>query len=172
MGYNAYITRRKQWSDGDGSSITEGEWFAHVGADPELIELYWNRGNIEGKNPDIALVRKMVAAATALGATVQGDDGESYDSAGKPIPPPPPSLVSRVAWWIRNQLSRGATPAEEASVPFMVGDRVRDPWGNSGRVTGIDVRAEHGLGRVTVKYEDGRISHTSAHSSGFWRADA
>ena len=38
----------------------------------------WFKGNIYTKNPDEALIGKMVHIARALHATVQGDDGEIY----------------------------------------------------------------------------------------------
>src|SRR3712207_100808 len=99
MGYDLHITRATQWSDNAGAEIPADEWLALVERDPELtLEpengpyfarwtgpsrypdpwLDWFRGNIYTKNPDGALLRKMVALAAALGARVQGDDGEVY----------------------------------------------------------------------------------------------
>ena len=39
------------------------------------------RGNIYTKNPDEPILAKMLQIAVALGARVQGDDGEFYRSA-------------------------------------------------------------------------------------------
>ena len=48
-----------------------------------------------------------------------------------------------------------------AALPFQVGDRVADTWGNQGVVTEIDPSAEHGLGRIRLRYDDGRqLDHT------------
>ena len=171
MGYGLHITRRKSWSDEHGPAITEQEWLAQVGGDADLAALYWDHGNVEAKNPDEALVRKMVSVAARLNATVQGDDGESYDSAGDPVPPPPPGILSRVATWIRNRASPGAAPLAESSLPFKVGDRVRDALGNLGRVTEIDVRAEHGLGRISVRCDDGRTLSFAAVAHGLEPAE-
>ena len=171
MGYDVHITRRKDWSDATGPAISEQEWLVHARNDDELSALVWNRGNVDAKNPDTNLVVKMVAVAAAIGATVQGDDGESYDRSGKAVSPPQPGLTSRLANWVANTFSRGAVPLDPASLPFKVGDRVRDPWGNVGSVAEIDVRAEHGLGRVTVKFEGGRIAHLAAGAHGLERAD-
>ena len=172
MGYEAHITRRKNWSDGAGPAISEQEWLAHVNDDPGLAELvHWNRGNVDAKNPDDALLARMVAAAAALGATVQGDDGETYDQSGNASPPPPPGLLSRVNSWLTNRFSSGAEPIDEGTLPFKVGDRVRDFRGSSGRVTEIDVRAQHGLGRITVRFDDGQVSHFAAAAHGLDRVD-
>ena len=171
MGYNAYITRRKAWSDDLGPSISEHEWAAYCSADPDLASLVCDRGNVEAKNPDRALLLKMVSVAAHLGASVQGDDGEVYDAEGNPVHPRI-GLVSRIGSWVRNHVSSGATPISASSLPFKVGDRVRDTWGNIGSVTEIDVRAERGLGRITVKYEDGRTLSSTAIAHGLDRADA
>jgi hypothetical protein len=172
MGYEAHITRRKSWSDAAGPAITEREWLAKIGDDPDLTALVWNDGNVDVKNPDERLVRKMVSVAAALGATVQGDDGESYDSAGNPVAPPRPGILSRVVAWFVDRTTPAAEPLAESSLPFKVGDRVRDALGHLGSVTEIDVRAAHGLGRITVKYEDGRTGSWTAAAHGLERVDA
>jgi hypothetical protein len=172
MGYGVHITRRKSWSDADGTAITEQEWLAQVGGDSDLASLYWDDGNVDAKNPDTALVRKMVSVAAVLRATVQGDDGESYDGAGNPVPSPQPGILSRIATWVANRTSTGATPVAASSLPFQMGDRVRDAVGHLGSVTEIDVLAEHGLGRITVKYDDGRTLSWTAVAHGLERADA
>ena len=171
MGYEVHITRRKSWSDAGGLAITEAEWLAQVRGDPDLASLRWNDGNIDAKNPDQPLIRKMVSVAAVLSATVQGDDGESYNSAGNPVPPPRPGIMSRVIAWLGDRASPRMEPLAESSLPFKVGDRVRDTWGNLGRVTEIDVRAEHGLGRITVRCEDGRILSSAAAAHSWERAD-
>jgi len=172
MGYEAHITRRKSWSDADGPAITEREWLSQIGDDPDLASLRWNDGNLDAKNPDQRLIRKMVSIAAALSATVQGDDGESYNSAGNPVPPPQAGILSRVVAWVVDRTSRRAKPLEESSLPFKVGDRVRDALGHLGTVTEIDVRAAHGLGRITVRYEDGATVIWTAAAHGLERADA
>jgi len=171
MGYDVHITRRNLWSDGGGISITEQEWLTCASTDPTLAPLVWNHGNIDAKNPDHALVLKMVSVAADLGATVQGDDGEFYDSEGTPVQRKT-GLLSRAISWVRNRASSGAKRVAPSSLPFKVGDRVRDSWGNVGSVTSIDVGAEHGLGRITVKFQDGRTLHWAAHAHGLERVDA
>lgn len=171
MGYDVHITRRKSWSDESGPAISEQEWLAHARGDADLEALVCSGGNVDAKYPDAALLAKMVAAAAALGATVQGDDGETYDLSGSATPAPQPGVMARIAGWFTNRLSSGAAPLEEAALPFKVGDRVRDAWGNVGRVTAIDLRADHGLGRITVRLEDGRISHSVAAAHGLEAAD-
>jgi hypothetical protein len=99
MGYDLHITRRASWSDEDGLAITLAEWQQLVADDPELAFdsgtardtaswsgdstldepwLMWCDGEVRTKNPDEALIRKMIALAAQLDAQVQGDDGEVY----------------------------------------------------------------------------------------------
>lgn len=100
MGYDLHITRRQSWSDGDGPEITKEEWLAYVARssdlespDPEsdyvlwrgeskheIPWLCWGFGNISTKNPDRALIVKMIQIARDLNARVEGDDGEEYES--------------------------------------------------------------------------------------------
>ena len=98
MGYDLHITRRTDWSM-TGNDVTVPEWLAYVARDPELslwpengpymarwsgkskhsdAWLDWFKGNVYTKNPDQALIEKMIHIAHELGATVQGDDGETY----------------------------------------------------------------------------------------------
>jgi hypothetical protein len=101
MGYDLHITRGAHWAENEGHEITCEEWLALVAHDPELTLdpvngdqyalwsgpsqypepwLKWWRGNISTKNPDKTLIVKMINIASKLGARVQGDDGEFYDS--------------------------------------------------------------------------------------------
>ena len=112
MGYDLHITRAEWHNQNDGHWITAREWLDYVKGDPELrlagfngkhFTLWsgtceypdpwfdWRRGNIYSKNPDAPIVEKMVAIATALGAKVQGDDGEVYTGGGlsEYVPAPP-----------------------------------------------------------------------------------
>ena len=101
MGYNLYITRRRDWHDDVGPSITREEWFTLIDDDPELSlksdseGMYANwvgectypdpwfaydehLGTIDTKNPDEPIIQKMLDIAARLDARVQGDDGEIY----------------------------------------------------------------------------------------------
>lgn len=96
MGYDLHITRKDDWSDEEGPTITPEEWLVVAQADPELTPTgdssggvpYFSYGNhgglwyIEGelrcKSPDEPMIRKMSALAERLVANVQGDDGERY----------------------------------------------------------------------------------------------
>jgi hypothetical protein len=101
MGYDVHITRKKFWGSEDGPAISAEEWLKYVASDPQLrldptskrhgvtldIKaeypnpwLEWFEGDIYTKNPDDAIRTKMVQIAAALGAKVQGDDGEIYRS--------------------------------------------------------------------------------------------
>jgi hypothetical protein len=101
MGYDLHITRRTNWSH-NGDDISLEEWLEIIKNDPELKLdtangpyfalwsgkstlqdpwLDWFDGQIQTKNPDGALINKMVIIANKLGARFQGDDGEFYTSA-------------------------------------------------------------------------------------------
>ncbi|MFC5666332.1 hypothetical protein ACFP3U_25610 [Kitasatospora misakiensis] len=82
MGYDVHITRRENWWDEEGQDISAAEWDAVIAADPGLmvVPLWWNAGRIVSKNPSDAVIATMREVAKALGARVQGDDGEYYDA--------------------------------------------------------------------------------------------
>jgi hypothetical protein len=105
MGYEIHITRKTDWSDEDGPMIGEEEWLRLIEMDTELSldretqcsfgdeavvfaawkgepgSLRWFNGEITTKDPDRALILKMVQIAERLGAKVHGDDGEEYPGA-------------------------------------------------------------------------------------------
>ena len=101
MGYDLYITRKRNWFDDNGPAISRDEWLAIVESDPELslrpndefLTANWNGDckypdpwfsycatatAIETKNPDEPIIAKMLELAARLGARVQGDEGEVY----------------------------------------------------------------------------------------------
>lgn len=65
MGYDIHITRAEEWSDNDAAQISRADSF---------------EGNVDTKNPDHAVLAKALELAGVLGARVQGDDGELYES--------------------------------------------------------------------------------------------
>ena len=195
MGYELHITRRPLWSDDTGPIIDEPEWRRIIEADPELSldlqtrcvmsdgefvfaewkgepdALGWYRGEIVTKNPDEPLITKMVQIAGRLGATVQGDDGEFYrEDASSFQPraaaprPPPPSFLEGIASWFRNR--RTSRQLQRAAPPFQVGDRVKNSWGGLATVVEVDRRANHGLGAVRVRFDDGREYKVAYVASG------
>lgn len=193
MGYDLHITRREFHADDHGPEISSEEWLQVVEKDEEL-ELEpengpyfakflgncsygrgmgwfdWANGCISTKNPDEAILAKMLKLAQALNANVQGDEGEIYvkpdlysgsheakDSA------PEPSLFDRVVNFFR---TIPYPTGNRDELRLKVGDRVRDPWGAEGLVMEIDQRAEKGLGKITVHYEDGRIRSVAGVAHG------
>ena len=175
MGYDLHITRRKRWSE-KGGDIGADEWLAYVKGDRELRLcptngpyfaewsgtseldgpwLDWSSGEIYAKNPGPALITKMVAIARQFDGTVQGDDGEIYEGEGRPPRQPPLSFSARLARWFARLRPRQALKLEHEPLPFGVGDRVRDSWGNEHTVIRIDPRAEHGLGVIGTRRDDG-----------------
>ena len=118
MGYDLHITRKTDWSADDGPSISESEWAHVVDEDAELSPdhetscegfvfaewnhqggaLAWHRGEILAKNPEKPLIRKMIAIAQRLNATVQGDDGELYTNMPELTDAPSRQEVSFHRW--------------------------------------------------------------------------
>jgi hypothetical protein len=100
MGYNLHITRKDSWAVEAGPAISLDEWQEYVALDeeiesdpdslgfedyvlvshPERWPLWWSpdRAEIYTKNPDKAVIAKLVAIAQALRARVLGDDDEIY----------------------------------------------------------------------------------------------
>ena len=106
MGYDLHITRAKFHATNEGHEIPAEEWLRYIESDPELKLVPesgqyfaqwsgkskypdpwfdWFMGNIDTKNPDKAIVGKMLQIAERLGggARVQGDDGEFYDDTSE-----------------------------------------------------------------------------------------
>jgi hypothetical protein len=103
MGYDLYITRKKDLDDEDGPLIAADEWLAYIATDPQLhldqdseshavtidIQsenpepmLEWvEEGDIYTKDPDLPVIAKMLEIAAALRAKVQGLEGEIFRSA-------------------------------------------------------------------------------------------
>ena len=101
MGYELHISRGKSWAENKGRHIGTEEWLNLVEADTELALdgrngpyfavwsgsgredgswFDWAGGNISTKHPDRETLAKMLRIAERLGATVQGDEGETYGS--------------------------------------------------------------------------------------------
>ncbi|NHZ35022.1 hypothetical protein F0185_15715 [Massilia sp. CCM 8692] len=98
MGYDFHITRRQFWADEHGPAISLAEWLDYASGDSEIEPdhenpgsenwlvvshaekwpLWWELGEVYTKNPDPAVIRKMISIARALDARVQDDDGEIH----------------------------------------------------------------------------------------------
>lgn len=188
MGYDLHITRRKNWSL-LGHDITPDEWLAYIGQDPELSLcsqngqhmarwsgpsklsdpwLDWFQGNIYTKNPDPALIDKMVQIARALNAQVQGDDGELYRNGHDAPTYPRSSLFARFRSWLRTL--RPAPRLKPVQPSFQVGDRVVDAFGKESTVLHIAPASNNNLGKVTIRYDDGRELSFALVASGLRRS--
>jgi hypothetical protein len=175
MGYDLHITRRKHWTD-KGDDITGDEWLAYVQNDSELHLqpqsgpyfavwsgpsgrddpwLDWSDGQIYCKYPDPALIDKMVVIAQQLDAVVQGDDGEIYEQSQQAPRQTALTIGRRAAGWFSRFRSQRSVKIEHEPLPFGVGDRVRDTWGNEHTVIQIDPKAEHGMGVIRTRRNDG-----------------
>jgi hypothetical protein len=140
-------------------------WRGHPSGDPVWLD--HRGGEVVVKNPDEPTLVKMIAVARMLGAHVEGDDGERYESPGQapePAPAPGPvSLRDRLAGWFTG---RSHQSADAVDMPFRAGDRVKDMWNQAGRVVAVDATAEHGLGVIRVRFDDGREVSVSAAAHG------
>lgn len=185
MGYDLHITRKENWFDEDGPVISEQEWRRTIEEDPELqldtdtrcvmsdgeyVFAAWNGepgalgyydGEITTTNPAEPLIRRMVAIAQRLDAKVQGDDGEVYRPDGtaprEQRVVSQPGLLQRVKDWFGAR--RNARQWQIGFPGFKVRSRVRDSIGRRGTVTEVDRHAEHGAGRLSVRFDDGNEAY-------------
>jgi hypothetical protein len=147
-------------------------WSAHPNG--EQVWFDWRDGCVIVKNPDEPTIAKMVGVAELLGARVQGDEGETYPQPTDPSPEDPPEptgepLIGRIAGWLGRvsaSLAEGGLTAE-----FAPGERVQDFRGQTGTVLEVDPQAEHGLGRIRVKFDDGRELSFALAAHGLTRAE-
>lgn len=175
MGYELHIEREQP------AEISAAEWLAVVAVDDELELdpsngeyfarflgdceygrgegwLAWSGGRISSKHPDNAILAKMLDVAGKLKASVRGDDGEYYDEPDIDAAVEPELLENPISRLdrIRNFLAALFPRKNGVELPFDVGDRVTGVSG-TGRVVAIDRAAEHGMGAITVQYDDGRV---------------
>jgi len=174
MSYSVFVTRKKQPHGSIGAEIALTEWKAIIDSDrqlawapelgnntavwkvgekePEWID--WCDGNLEVNRPSSLFIEKLVSISDLLHARLVGEEGEVYGFGGKVDHPPPHTQTSRLLafWWgIRAALSPSSAP----DPGFSVGTRVRGLRARLGTVTEVNLRAERGLGRITVCYDDG-----------------
>lgn len=176
MGYDLHISRRENCSE-EGSDISAEEWleYVHTSADLRLDAasgthfarwmgtgesdgawLDWSDGQIYSKNPTPPLIDRMVAIARHFGATVRGDDGETYDSGSAPPRQPPVPFWARVSGFLRRFRPAKPLRVEHAPLPFGIGDRVREAVsGREATVIEIDPAGMGGLGVIRVRRDDG-----------------
>lgn len=196
MGYELFATRREDVLE-HGSEIAVEEWLSLVESDPEL-ELVpdmgpyfarflgpckygegngwfdWSDGNVFTKYPDEVLLSKLLQISRNLGGRVAGEENETYtDSSFKSgVEMSSPQAAPRLGFIERlRSLFSFLDAYDETVLPFEEGDRVADSWGHEGTVKKIDRRAEHGLGRITVIYDDGREAVEAVVTQGFRPVD-
>ena len=149
-------------------------WNAREGKDSGAW-LDWKDGEIFAKNPEDALIEKMVEIAKVLGAKVQGDDDEVYKGGGAV----PRAARLSVGEWIRAKVqnlvwgvraARRKTENEkrlvEIASAFHVGQRVKSFFGSEGVVTHINVQEPRGVGRISVRFANGKETHFALAASG------
>jgi hypothetical protein len=199
VGYDLHITRGRRWTDrspsisdaewkacvaadpdlelagfaetptADGVLRYESPGLAVWSGHPAEPRVWFDHrdGRVVVKNPDEATIAKMIAVARVLRARVQGDDGESYEEAGRPPRPATLSVGERLGVWLDRFKPRARI--EPVPSPFQPGDRVRDFLGRPGTVTAVDPKANHGLGSIRVRFDDGRELGFAAAAHGLQR---
>jgi hypothetical protein len=157
---------------------TNGAYFAYWNVpagkdDGEWLD--WHGGEIFSKHPSEALIEKMVQIAKALSGTVQGDDGEVYPGGGRPPFTVPPSFseifarkIASLRWWLRSLRGRGKHKQELAALAarFKPGQRVKDVYGKEAVVIAVDTEKPSILGKISVRYDDGRELHFALAACG------
>ena len=76
--------------------------YSRNGLDQNYAWIWLGNGNIEAKNPDPEIIRKLLEIAHHFQAKVQGDDGELYtqdDLESDDIPLSNKSEESKKPWW-------------------------------------------------------------------------
>lgn len=58
------------------------------------------------------------------------------------------------------------SPAPTGAFPFEVGQRVQTGWGQPATIVSIDPDADMGMGRIELRYRDGRVATTTCVSHG------
>lgn len=183
MAYDLHIVRTKNWFEASSAPITKRDVDALIARDPELrwsetdyVDMsddtgavtrywmitwrgqpcfWWYRDQIQCSDPDDAQQSKLAQMARELNAFAVGDDGEIYDGHSDSPRPPIASFGERVAGWLGRVRPQRRPLIEHEPLPFVVGDTVRDPWGNEHTVISIDSKAEHGMGVIRTRRGDG-----------------
>src|SRR5574340_503116 len=183
MAYDLHIVRTMNRLEASSAPITRRDVDTLIASDPELawsttdyVDMsddsgavtrywmmtwrgqpcfWWYRDQIQCSGPDEAQQSKLVQMARALNAFVVGDDGEMYHSDGGPPRRSADSFGARVAGWFARLRQQRRPVIQHQPLPFAVGDRVRDPWGNEHTVISIDPKAERGMGVIRTRGSDG-----------------
>jgi hypothetical protein len=158
MGYELHLVKNGHWFDEE-NKFTESEWKGlQKQSIPEWV--YFSNGDISVKNPKKSQIITLVEIAKNNGWTVQGDDGETYSKNGTPIPAEgeKPSIFEPLKNLIREYKAKRKIKQMMKGVvcPFKIGDKVRALGAaQTGIVTEVDYKANHGIGSFTVKMENG-----------------
>ena len=160
MGYN--VRFEKPLIPGqEPDRFTPGEWEAFQSKHPRLDYAYFAGGSITCKNPSQEQLKELAKIAYRQGWRLLGDDGEYYDENANAIAPKAPEqgFFSKIKNVFADARAARQIEKEMRDVvcPFKVGDRVRFLDRRGGVITGIDKRANHGLGRIEVTFPDGAV---------------
>jgi hypothetical protein len=131
------------------------------------FRLDWSEGQIYTKNPDETLIDKMVAIASQLNANVQGDDGERYTGGSEPPQEPKVTFSDRIAGWLSRIRPQKQINIEHEPLSFDVGDKVKDIFGNIHTVIEINPNANHGMGAIRTRRDDGTKHSRALVARGF-----
>jgi hypothetical protein len=159
---------RVQGDDGELYSIERGRVVSEVpekseraaSADPETAAPF---EGIEPQPPDIddALAEEELEAA--LGALSSYAAASLEETPLQAVPEDPNASFARPP---EDAIEQDSGKQATAPMPFTVGQRVQTPWGRPATVVGIDPDADWGMGRIEIKYDDGRTATTSCMTHG------
>ena len=180
MGYTLHLTRAEHWTESERNPLPAAEWRAYVAREPALepaaddaavwtpgpqappLLLRWHAGRVDCDGADEALAEQLVPMARALGAQVQGDDGEVYPLVAPSAQALGAEQRRRARLALRVQLEQLRYRLTHLFRPprhepwLRPGARVRELDGARGTVVRVQPWAMHGSGLVTVRLDDGR----------------
>jgi len=140
--------------------------FSMSNGDPNWIR--WVDGELEFPHREGLDLQFAHDIAAQWGGVVVGEEQEIYTPDGDVIRPGRDLGLSRALGRIRSLLFRRRDPPD-TDFSFAVGDRVEDLLGRECVIVAIDPSADHGLGRVEVRYSDSRQLSFSISASGLRR---
>jgi hypothetical protein len=158
---------RVQGDDGELYSIERGRVVSEAPEEPEIADADPQEGApFEGIEPPAAEVDDVLAEEeleAALGALASYAAASLEETPLQAVPEDPNASFARAPEDALEQESGGQVTVP---MPFTVGQRVQTPWGRPATIVAIDPDADWGMGRIEIKYDDGRTATTSCMNHG------
>ena len=176
MGYELHLVKSGNWFD-EGNKFTESEWDSLRSKQTIPEWVYFSSGDVSVKNPEKLQIIALVKIAKDNGWSVQGDDGETYSENGAPIPAEDekPNFFEPIKNLIREYKAKRKIKQMMKGVvcPFKTGEKVRSLGAaQTGIVTEIDYKANHGVGSFTVELQNGMVDRTFGFDAHTYKKEA